>query len=1168
MRLKRVKIFGFKTFADKTEFDVDGDIIAVVGPNGCGKSNIVDAILWGLGEGSVKQLRAASSQDVIFNGSSRRKPVGYAEVTLLFDNEDGALPIETSEVTITRRLNRAGESEYSINRRTCRLRDIFDLLADSGLGRSGYAIVGQKEIDQALAASPEDRRAWVDEAAGVQRYRSRKVESLRRLASAHDHLSRVTDILNEIEAQREPLREEAEVARRYKSIVASLKEVETGLLVVEVARAAREVDELERKIEDSLDKVQSESKRAEDLDEQVKQKGRQISELEREMDVLRAGQQESLTALERASAAISLAEQKLKSLDDLEHNMGEEAQNARQRIEEARAELEILRKEAEIEDANLHRVRAECSGAGDEAKELTEHLEAVERKLEGARQAHALRLKREAEISHNKQRSKEVKREIQGIEAGMPDLEQGVAEAQEAFDEQQALHADIEERIKALRAQIQQLESEEHKQAVEVRRTLAEKASLEGRRRGIEATIEAHEGLNQGARAVLEAVDRGDLHGNYVPVGEAIEVEKEMAVAIETALGGAANDLIVDDEHAAKAAIEHLKRHRLGRATFQPIPLMRPQEPEMKRLLNERGVIGRASELVTCRSSHRPVIDSLLGRILVVEDLDVALKLGKTGGWNRMVSLEGEVLHERGAVTGGQTAKGMYGLVQRKADLTELNHQIEAIERTLKGQEKAAKGRADQRAKLDDEIKARQDDLAAKADDLAESKQWLANLQDELNAAQKSRGKLEAELEALTGKDAEAGPEIDLPALEKERDALLKQLAARSADAEQAETRLRDAESRLNQALSRAQIAERRLQLAEEADQQRERKITNLGPERERIKHEIERAAKERDKADKAKQDAEKRLAIAQDGKRGLLEESFRISEQMKDARSNAQVVQDAIHQAELQRARADSKRAASLQRLFEEYGLSQEDALEQEPGIELPPDAAAVVSKLRREMKQMGEVNLGAIEAYERLTDRATELTEQRADILGGIEQVEASIKELDSLTRDRFLSTFEQLEGAFEQMFQKLFAGGEGKISLSNPENVLESGIDIDVTLPGKKRQRLELLSGGERSLCATAFLFSLLKVKPSPLVVLDEVDAPLDGRNVERFIGLLREFSQITQFIVITHNDTTMQAAPVLVGVTMQEPGVSILVPIRMPEDQPEPPDLLTSTSTALN
>ena len=1156
MRLKRVRIFGFKTFAERAEFDIDGGIVAVVGPNGCGKSNLVDAILWGLGEGSAKHLRAHSGQDVIFNGSSRRKPVGFAEVTLLFDNEDGALPIDTSEVTVSRRLNRAGDSEYSINKRSCRQRDVFELLADSGLGRSGYAIVSQKEIDQALAASPEDRRMWVDEAAGVQRYRARKLESLKRLAAAQQHLQRVSDILRELDHQREPLRQEAEIAKRYRSVLESLRAVEVGMLVKELSQAVRDVQENTAKIESSEKISSEENKRAERAEARARQIGNEAADLEGQIEMLWSVQQRGLMAQERAETDLKLAQQRLESLADHELALDQEAEQIQQRIKDAAAEMQTLLQEVETERTNLEKLRIECGGAGEEAKALSARSAEIEKELARARELNTRKLKLEAEAAHKQERARQAKREISGIEASLPELEEAVAGAHREMTNQGEALRSAREAALALEQKLQALRQEDDQEAFAIRKLLTDRASIEGRIRGIEATIDSHEGLAQGSRAVLEAAQKGQLQATYVPVGQAIETEKHLALAIETALGASVNDLIVKHDSDAKAAISWLKEHHAGRATFQPIPLMRPSEPtgDLKRLLNENAVLGRANELVDCDPAHRPVIDSLLGRVVIVKDVDSALKLARSQGWSRLVTLEGEVVHHAGAVTGGKAAKAGYGLVQRKADLAELQSSHTKLGKELERAEKKAAERSRAREEAQSEIKGAQEAVQRAQNEAGEAKESYTRLQEELQATQRSKARLEHELQALGAPADEVVLDVDLPALEARRDEILRALAAKSSDAASAEQRLRDAENRLRQSEIRHEGGERRLVAAHEAENHRQKRLVALGPERERLAHDIKNHEIARNKAHDARAESEKRLEGLKHEKQSLMEEAHRLGEESRQARANAVAVTDAVHRCELARARAESKRATSLERLLEEYGIAEEEALAQEDEIELPADAALLVGRFRRELKAMGSVNIGAIEAFDRLTERWDELTAQKSDIEGGIEQVRASISEMDKLTRERFLTTFAAVQEAFSEIFSRLFAGGEGSLSLSDPTSVLETGIDIDVTLPGKKKQRLELLSGGERALCACAFLFALLKVKPSPLVVLDEVDAPLDGRNVERFVELLRDFSQTTQFIVVTHNPTTIESAPVWLGVTMQEPGVSTLVPTRVPVREP--------------
>src|SRR5579871_2382718 len=415
MRLKRVKLFGFKTFADRTEFDIESELTAVVGSNGCGKSNLVDAILWGLGEASPRHLRAATGVDVIFNGSAHRKPLGFAEVTLLFDNEDNSLPIDAPEVSVTRRLTRSGDAEYRINKTVCRQRDVYELFADSGLGRTGYAIVGQKEIDAALSASPEDRRSWLDEAAGVQRYRARKVEAQRRLTAARGHLERIGDILQELETQREPLREEAEVAQRYKTALHSLRQVETGLLVHELRKAVGEIELAAQRGDAAAKLLANESERAEQLDRELHTIGISMEKAEAEIEAARTAQHASMTAFERTSGDLRLAEQRHASLDEIEASLGAETENTEERVAEAQTELEKASAEAQADEAAFEALRRDSAGSDEAAAKLTTELRALERELEEAKRIEALRLKHAVEDAHRSERLRGARRELKGI---------------------------------------------------------------------------------------------------------------------------------------------------------------------------------------------------------------------------------------------------------------------------------------------------------------------------------------------------------------------------------------------------------------------------------------------------------------------------------------------------------------------------------------------------------------------------------------------------------------------------------------------------------------------------------------------------------------------------------------------------------------------------------
>lgn len=1150
MRLKHVKVFGFKTFADRTEFSVDGGIVAVVGPNGCGKSNLVDAVLWGLGETNSRHLRAATNQDVIFNGSARRKPVGFAEVSLTFDNEDRTLPLDVDEVVVSRRISRGGDSDYSINRRPCRLRDIYDLMSDSGLGRTGYSIVGQKEIDSALAASAEDRRDWIDEAAGVQRFRARKQESLRRLEQANGHLDRVRDILTEIESQRKPLANESERAHRYKGLQSALREVEVGLLVVEAVNCRVQIEEQTARIANSSNRREEIANRLLEADAQAEELGSQISVLETQMDELRAEIQSAITAKERADSAVLLSEQRLVALSEQADGLESDSEALGERI--AAAELDVTNAEIERKEAIEARDQIEIAiaGVGSEAELLRGQLRTVEAKLAEVRRDNQQIIKLRLEATHASERRSAAEREMHGIVSALPSLKDAVSEAENSLTTitESSNSARIE--IEAKENAVSEQRAASQKRQSELNQVVARESQLEGKRRGIEATLDSFEGLAQGSRSVLEAVERRDLPDCYWPVAGVIDASKDLALAIETALGASANDLITETDSDAKAAIRLLKERRGGRATFQPISLMRPVEInfDLRQSLGNRGVVGRASELIDCDDKFRPVIDSLLGRVLILENLDLALAMARTKGWSRIVTLEGEVVHSSGAVTGGAATRTGFGIVQRRAELTEIETELDKLEtviQSLRGAEQRDQAKV---AETDAEISQLRLSLRDLEGEVADARRFTQTLREELKSAEAYLLKLEREISTLQ-KDSELQEEIDIGPLQAERDEIAGRLLAISGANSEARQRLEEANARLNRAESGLAAVKKRLTLAKDEAESRTNRLQNLGPLRERIG--LERDAQREEASAKAKRHEElaDQLASANKSRQSLLEASFQAAESAKEARKDAAIVETGIGQAEIAKARAETRRAAALERLLDEYGLTSDDAEMSAPNTVIPDDALTVTNRLRRDMKSMGEVNLGAIEAYQRLTERFEELDAQKRDVEEGIEQVKATISELDNLTRDKFTNTFRAVRDAFAEIFLSVMGGGTGELRLTDEHDILNSGIEIDIALPGKKKQALSLLSGGERSLCATAFLFSLLKVKPSPLVILDEVDAPLDGRNVERFAGLLQQFTGNTQFIVITHNPTTIEAAPVWLGVTMQEPGVSSLVPARL-------------------
>ena len=1047
------------------------------------------------------------------------------------------------------RLERNGDSEFEINGHRCRLKDIYDLLADSGLGRSGYSIVGQKEIDAALAASAEDRRAWIDEAAGVQRYRAKRTESLRRLSQTAEHLSRIEDILNEIETQRAPLEKEAEVAERYRTAKVALREVEVGLMARDVANAVHQLRDIDERLITTRKASETESALAAKLAAETSRLGDELSEIERELDALRTLHQSAISERDRCLAKAEKLSQALTHFDQLENNLSADESHADERKALLEHDLqEVTAERTSLADA-LKEIQESAFGAGRAADECRKELAELDARLEKARKLHQLQVEFQAQKSVRADQEKSLKIELRGIHQSMPELESAISEAQTGIDEVR----EVRDKLASKRGEIAQSIKEARSGADQVehqrRQLLQQKAVMEGRIRGIEATLQAHEGVAQGARAVLAAAERGILSHQYTAVGDAIHAETDNALAIETALGGSANDLIVESDAHAKSAIQWLKENRLGRATFQPVNLMRAnyRRHELDQLKRERGVVGVASELVKCDERHRPVIESLLGRVLVVESLDDSLRLAKTQGWSRIVTLDGELVHSSGAVTGGVHAKQATGMVQRRAELDEVTRDLAALDSNLKALEKRA-ANPELVAELQANLDALDAEIREQEAELREREKWHHSLTTEHQQSLKSVAKIEADLAKFNEPIADLEQAESIPEIEKLRDEVLQNAASRAANAQSAVDAMRDAEARLKLAADREEELRRRFEREGSGREAREHRLASINNDRDKANAELVAAEIEQieisERIEIHRQTIEKTTLRRTE----LLDENFHVTEQAKESQVRLQAAQEVIHRAEVERANLDAKRAAAQERLLEEFGMVEAEAISHFENHSVPEGAAGIAANLRREIKSMGEVNVGAIEAFARLNERFVELKNQYDDVFNSKTEIEGGIRELDKLTRDRFRTTFEQVAHEFKDTFQRLFGGGEGRILLTNPDDLLLTGVDIEVEIPGKKKQRLELLSGGERALAASAFLFALLRVKPSPLVVLDEVDAPLDGRNVERFVQAMQEFSGRTQFICITHNPLTIESAPIWFGVTMQEPGVSTVIPYR--------------------
>ncbi len=1184
MQLKKLQLLGFKTFADKTEIELDTGMTAIVGPNGSGKSNLVDALLWVLGEQNPRLLRGNNAQDVIFAGTDRRKPLGMAEVRLTVDNSDGTLPINFSEVTITRRVYRSGESQYLLNGAPCRLKDIVELFLDTGVGKGAYSFVSQSEIDAVLSARPEDRRELFEEAAGIKKYRVKKREALRKLESAETNLNRVRDILHELEAQREPMEKQALAARRYLGLQERLHEIEIGLLVTELKKADYELYASRQEREDDQTKllaVEADLARLERLAEEV---GQRLAQTESEMEVVRVNQQNALQQVERTESRLTLLTERGKTAARTREQLGQELQDLADRIARLTDSIAMDREDRDAAEADETARRHDWAAQKAALAELETAVTAALREIE-TRQSERLRLAqeragREAALKATEERLRDTAIRAERLAAEAAALAASLQEAQERRRQAVAAReAQADERAQrasaraAVEAQTREAQAEQQRIRAALDTARRQQAEQSSRLSTLTELQENHEGFYQGVRAVLNAVRQKHLSGHYRAVVDLLTVPEPYRVAIEVALGGSLQDVVTETEAEAKAGIEWLKRSRAGRATFLPLPLLRPgQRFEGRNLRDLDGVEGVASDLIEFAPEYAPVAQLLLGRVLVVTDMDAGIAASRRlNGWSKIVTLEGELLTPGGALTGGSLQGRGAHLVGRKGEMDDLKAKLPAtraeVERRTARLDELVKGLQEleaERNRLTREESALQAQVAASDSAIAAAERECARMEQERAnraAAQETLAVQIAGLEAdrdrltallATGLEENSSADDALASLNDETRALIARrdaCRARAVSLEVEVSRLREKREGLTRTLATDRAALLTLEQQQGQKLAQRSGVTHEGAEAEA---ERERLVVQGETARGHLAKVEQEFVLWRERRQARLAESFANNNAIKEATERRTNITRNLHETELRLARLEVQLSQCTERLRDEYNMTREEALARPDDIAVDKHTAIEVGRLRRELRGMGQVNTGAVAEYERLTERFDFLTAQRSDLDRGRESLLTTIAEIDESTRGVFMETFDAVRVEFDRLFTRLFEGGNTKLILTNPDDLLETGIEVIAQPPGKKPQSLSLLSGGERALTATALLFAFLAVKPSPFVLLDEVDAPLDGVNVEKYTRLVLEFSERSQFLLITHNPTTMEAAPTWYGVTMKEPGVSSVLSYRVPQE----------------
>ena len=1185
MYLKALEIQGFKSFPDKTVLVFGSDITAVVGPNGSGKSNISDAIRWVMGEQSTRTLRGAKMEDVIFNGTEKRKGLGFAEVTLVLDNTERIFQMEETEVAVTRRYYRSGESEYYINRRACRLRDINELFMDTGLGREGYSIIGQGRIDEILSVKSADRREVFEEAAGISRFRHRKEEAERKLERTEENLVRINDKIGELELQVEPLRVQAEKTKQYLVLRDELKGLEISVWLDQLEKIRADSVKVQADLSAAIrqrDEARTEQERlyaeCDELSGQMRDKDIQAEELRGKQ----SGMDEQVHACENGIVLLkndikNNSENVQRIRQELERQEGQAGSIAAQ-IGERKSRLDEIERDMaacqEKLDALAGSVREILGSAGSLNEEL-ERLQERER-LETASAGEAKEL-----LSALAAAAQELYDREEKLGQELQEQEDKASQAREALDgtkkELEKVTEDRDAAQNVISGYQMRLQSRQRKldQVQEKHRRLQmDENNLNSRIKMLAEMEKMYEGYSKAVKLVMGEAERNGLRGIQGPVASLIHVPDQYAVAIEIALGGAMQNLVVERDEDGKNAINYLKRRDGGRATFLPMNTVRPADFRDKGVEREDGFVGMGDELISFDREYANIFSNLLGRVVIARDMDKAMAMARKFGHRfRIVTLDGQVLNAGGSMTGGSVSRSA-GILSRANELERLNRQKEGLAADLKAA-------AEELSKAQREVTAAQYELDAATGQLREAEDAVLKYSERADSASVQLADIELRRQTLAAERAQVRRRMeentDNTAQAKARiEALEGSAAALRAEGEakaQGRTALQEKVARLNEEAAQysARIAglegeqSALRQSIEELERMREEmsgdtasRTAMIGQFEQQNDYLMRRIQEEEERLQTLKAASQEGAAAIRrlnDEKLALEGKRVQADRQAKDKNNELITMEREVSFLE-QKNTANAKEEEQVKdRLWDSYELSSEAARLQRVELESVPKAQRRIGELKRSIAALGSINPTAVEEFARVNERYTYFTGQRDDVTKAKKELGDIIAQITGEMTGIFKEQFGLINEEFRKAFTELFGGGRAELLLEDPEDVLNCGIEIKAQPPGKTIQHMSSLSGGERALIAIALYFAILKVRPTPFCVMDEIEAALDDPNVVRYARYMRRMSDKTQFIVITHRRGTMEEADVLYGVTMQEKGVSRMLTINLNDVEKE-------------
>ncbi len=1180
MYLKRLELQGFKSFADKTVLEFMPGITSVIGPNGSGKSNISDAIRWVLGEQSMKSLRGAKSNDIIFAGTQNRKSLGFAEASLVFDNEDGTLPIEYAEVTVTRKIYRSGETGYYINKVPCRLKDILELFMDTGIGKDGYSIIGQGKIDEILSNKSEDRRHIFEEAAGIVKYRTRKAESEKKLEHTKLNLLRINDILTEIESNIEPLQQQAEKAKKYLNLKEELKSIEIGLFVYNIEKYKQTLEEIindEDIMKSTCNQEEGKLERIKALKEELKT---QIDEITEKIESMQNIGFESQKEIEQLNSNISVCNTRIENNKENRVRFEKEIEEIKTKI--TSLEEEIKQKQAKKDNLKENRKKFEKELEEKQAEldkltsklskkeiEIEEHKKKVEENTDKRYELQSDISTQNANAESLEKRKQQIKQEITTNISELDSARLRKDDISKGFYEAESKRNSIFSSLEKIEKQKEEASTKIKEYDTNINNLYSEMRIKDSRRKFLVETEKEKEGYIKSVKSLLNDCENiKDLgKGMHGVLANIISVPKEYETAIEMCLGASLQNVVTETEEDAKRLIEHLRKNNLGRASFLPITSVKGKKLENFKA-KEKGIIGIASDLVQFNKKYEPIILNLLGRTVIVDNMETAIKVAKQNNYSfRIITIEGDLINPSGAITGGSVAKKTVNILGRGREIESLEKEIKKIKQKIEKLEKEKEEYVNSQEDLLEEVSSLEKALQEIDITYATEKQKVVAINENIERIEKRLSKLKEETVNIDNQKIEIeekkkADEEQISTINEENEKLtniinefaelnkddqkyiddlnfdITNLKISVSSFDESETSINEISDMINNDIENNKKSmenkEKQIHQIEEDNKELEKNIEETKQKIEEVKKQVQTSGQTINNLKEERTQKNEKLA----NKETELNDQFKIIEDLKSQ----------MAKMEVKKSKTEEDLNAVINKLWEEYELTPNTIKEYQK-----PDNIALTQKkvnnLRADIRDLGSVNVDSIEEYKTLKERYDFMCEQRLDLENTMSKLRKMIQEMTEVMKEQFKTQFEIINKNFGEVFRELFGGGKAELTLADEENILECGIDITVQPPGKKLQNMMLLSGGEKAFTAIALLFAILKINPAPFCVLDEIEAALDDVNVFRYAEYLKKFSKDTQFLVITHRKGTMEAADTVYGITMEENGISKLLSMKL-------------------